>query len=100
MQIQAQNLVKIYGDRTVVNDISLTVNKSEVVGLLGDYTRTSSDELTHTYRYMYSNCELTDFAVSSDDGIIINKIFICNIYRRGINWIYFIFIKFIFFEVI
>lgn len=35
MQIKAQNLVKIYGDRTVVNDISFTVNKSEVVGLLG-----------------------------------------------------------------
>lgn len=35
MQIKAQNLVKVYGDRTVVNDISFTVNKSEVVGLLG-----------------------------------------------------------------
>lgn len=35
MQIKAQNLIKIYGDRTVVNDISFTVNKSEVVGLLG-----------------------------------------------------------------
>lgn len=35
MQIKAQNLVKIYGDRTVVNDISFTVGKSEVVGLLG-----------------------------------------------------------------
>lgn len=35
MQIKVQNLVKIYGDRTVVNDISFTVGKSEVVGLLG-----------------------------------------------------------------
>lgn len=35
MRIKAQNLVKIYGDRTVVNDVSFTVNKSEVVGLLG-----------------------------------------------------------------
>lgn len=35
MQIKAQNLIKIYGDRTVVNDISFTVNQSEVVGLLG-----------------------------------------------------------------
>ena len=35
MQIKAENLVKIYGDRTVVNDVSFTVNKSEVVGLLG-----------------------------------------------------------------
>jgi len=35
MQIRTENLVKIYGDRTVVNDISFTVNKGEVVGLLG-----------------------------------------------------------------
>ena len=35
MQINAKNLVKIYGDRTVVNDISFSVSKSEVVGLLG-----------------------------------------------------------------
>ncbi len=35
MKIRAQNLVKIYNDRTVVNDISIEVNKGEVVGLLG-----------------------------------------------------------------
>ena len=35
MKITAKNLVKIYGDRTVVNDISFYVNKGEVVGLLG-----------------------------------------------------------------
>lgn len=35
MQIRTQNLVKVYGDRSVVNDISFTVNKGEVVGLLG-----------------------------------------------------------------
>ncbi len=35
MQIRTENLIKIYGDRSVVNDISFTVNKGEVVGLLG-----------------------------------------------------------------
>ena len=35
MRIVAKNLVKIYGDRSVVNDVSFDVNKGEVVGLLG-----------------------------------------------------------------
>ncbi|MBQ3641657.1 LPS export ABC transporter ATP-binding protein [bacterium] len=35
MKIKAENLIKIYDDRTVVNDISFEVNKGEVVGLLG-----------------------------------------------------------------
>ena len=33
--IEAKNLVKIYGSRTVVNDVSFTVNQGEIVGLLG-----------------------------------------------------------------
>ncbi len=35
MQIEAKNLIKIYGDRRVVNDVSFYINKGEVVGLLG-----------------------------------------------------------------
>lgn len=35
MKIEAKNLVKIYGDRSVVNDVSFEVNKGEVVCLLG-----------------------------------------------------------------
>lgn len=35
MQIEAQNLVKIYGDRRVVNDVSFNIQKGEVVCLLG-----------------------------------------------------------------
>lgn len=33
--IRTQNLNKRYGDRTVVHDVSLTVNTEEIVGLLG-----------------------------------------------------------------
>lgn len=35
MRIDAQNLIKIYGDRSVVNDVSFYMNKGEVVCLLG-----------------------------------------------------------------
>ena len=35
MKIIAKNLIKTYGDRNVVNDVSFEVNKGEVVGLLG-----------------------------------------------------------------
>ena len=35
MILQARNLVKRYGKRTVVNDVSFQVEKGEIVGLLG-----------------------------------------------------------------
>ncbi len=35
MTIKAENLVKIYNDRTVVNNVSFSINPAEVVGLLG-----------------------------------------------------------------
>lgn len=34
-KIRAQNLVKIYGKRTVVNDLSMEIAQGEVVGILG-----------------------------------------------------------------
>lgn len=34
-RIEAKNLIKIYGDRSVVNDVTFDVNKGEVVCLLG-----------------------------------------------------------------
>lgn len=35
MQLISQNLIKKYGSRTVVKDVSLQVNQGEIVGLLG-----------------------------------------------------------------
>ena len=35
MRIEAENLIKIYGDRSVVNDVSFYIEKGEVVCLLG-----------------------------------------------------------------
>lgn len=34
-KIETQNLVKIYGKRRVVNDVSITINQGEIVGILG-----------------------------------------------------------------
>ena len=34
MRIEARNLIKVYGDRSVVNDVTFDINKGEVVCLL------------------------------------------------------------------
>ncbi|MCQ2974031.1 MAG: LPS export ABC transporter ATP-binding protein [Bacteroidales bacterium] len=35
MKLEAQHLIKIYGKRTVVKDVSINVSQGEIVGLLG-----------------------------------------------------------------
>ena len=35
MQLKAEALVKVYGNRKVVKSVSITVNQGEIVGLLG-----------------------------------------------------------------
>ena len=39
MRIEAKNLVKIYGDRSVVNYVSFNINKGEVFCLLTGFVR-------------------------------------------------------------
>ena len=34
-ELRSEGLVKIYGKRTVVNDVSFSVKQGEIVGLLG-----------------------------------------------------------------
>ena len=64
----------VYLNNSVIEIGKTTLD--EVVGLLGEYTRTSSDELSHTYRYAYNNYELTDYAVSIDNDNVVDMIFI------------------------
>ena len=71
----------IYGGTThvYINNGVIEIGKStldEVVGFLGDYTRTTSDELTHTYNYTFSDCELTNYAVRVNDDNVVDMIFI------------------------
>ena len=35
LTIYTKNLIKVYGQRTVVNDVSFNVGQGEIVGLLG-----------------------------------------------------------------
>ena len=35
MVLRTENLVKTYGNRTVVNNVSINVKQGEIVGLLG-----------------------------------------------------------------
>jgi ABC-type multidrug transport system ATPase subunit len=34
--LRIENITKVYGNTTVLNDVSFDINKNEVVGLLGD----------------------------------------------------------------
>jgi len=59
MKLRSEHLVKRYGKRTVVNDVSFDVNQGEIVGLLGP---NGAGKTTSFYIYLNDE-EITSFPV-------------------------------------
>ena len=57
MVLRAENLVKVYKGRSVVNDVSVEVKQGEIVGLLGP---NGAGKTTSFYMIFLSDSELTD----------------------------------------
>lgn len=73
MKIVANNLVKIYGDRSVVNDVSFEVNKGEVVGLLGPNGAGKTTTFYMIVGLVKANGGTIFMEIDDKDGIIPNK---------------------------
>ena len=67
--IEAKNITCQYGNRTVVNDVSLAISPGEVVGLVGP----NSSGKTTVLRALYGRMPLADGSVELD-GRPINKL--------------------------
>ena len=71
MELRAEGLVKRYGKRTVVNDVSINVRQGEIVGLLGpngagkttSFYMTTGLVLPNDGHIFIDNTEITDFPV-------------------------------------
>ena len=71
MELRAEGLVKRYGKRTVVNDVSINVRQGEVVGLLGpngagkttSFYMTTGLVIPNDGHIFIDNTEITDFPV-------------------------------------
>ena len=71
MELRAEGLVKRYGKRTVVNDVSINVRQGEIVGLLGpngagkttSFYITTGLVLPNDGHIFIDNTEITDFPV-------------------------------------
>ena len=80
MIIETKNLVKIYGDRKVVDDVSLTVEQGSVVGLLGP----NGAGKTTTF-YMVVGIARPDQGTVTLDGQEIGQLSMCERARKGIG---------------
>ena len=71
MELRAEGLVKRYGKRTVVNDVSINVRQGEIVGLLGpngagkttSFYMTTGLVIPNDGHIFIDNTEITDFPV-------------------------------------
>ena len=71
MDLRAEGLVKRYGKRTVVNDVSINVRQGEIVGLLGpngagkttSFYMTTGLVIPNDGHIFIDNTEITDFPV-------------------------------------
>lgn len=82
MIIETKNLVKIYGDRKVVDDVSLTVEQGSVVGLLGP----NGAGKTTTF-YMVVGIARPDQGTVTLDGQEIGQLSVCERARKGIGYL-------------
>lgn len=82
MIIETKNLVKIYGDRKVVGDVSLTVEQGSVVGLLGP----NGAGKTTTF-YMVVGIARPDQGTVTLDGQEIGQLSMCERARKGIGYL-------------
>ncbi|MDD7380311.1 MAG: LPS export ABC transporter ATP-binding protein [Succiniclasticum sp.] len=82
MIIETKNLVKIYGDRKVVDDVSLAVEQGSVVGLLGP----NGAGKTTTF-YMVVGIARPDQGTVTLDGQEIGQLSMCERARKGIGYL-------------
>ena len=69
--LRTEHLVKIYGKRTVVNDVSFELHQGEIVGLLGpngagkttSFYMTTGLVLPNAGRIFLNNIEITAYPV-------------------------------------
>jgi lipopolysaccharide export system ATP-binding protein len=81
-RLVARHLMKVYGGRTVVKDVSVDVSSGEVVGLLG---RNGAGKTTCFY--MIAGLVPTDGGTITLDGAPINRLPIHQRARRGLSYL-------------
>ena len=82
MIIETKNLVKIYGQRKVVNNVSLQVEQGTIVGLLGP----NGAGKTTTF-YMVVGIAKPDYGTVTLDGEDISQLSMYQRARRGIGYL-------------